>query len=180
MERQKEKRKRRMITREFVTKEEWKEFTPVRKYLLPLVLLQGLVVIGMGNMDEVFILYHGILAVITAVLYTKKKGSMYVRKERIKAVKITRKGIEALMILILLLQSYDTLRYGVVMTQIQFKNTGYVTVTGITNGDFNSLGLYANEYNKKEDKVYQHIFEGWTYKSKVDITEKIKAEMNRK
>lgn len=173
------KRKRSFITREFITVEDWKSFFPVRKYLLPFVFLMGLVVIMLGNMDGFFIFYHAVLGIILMMLYTKQgtKKEKKAFKERGKLFRWIRITVEVLIVLILSLQAFDTFRYGVAMAQIQFKNEGYVTVTGVQNGDIENARLHANEYSKEDDKVYQHIFDGWVYKSRVDITDRIKEEM---
>ena len=167
-----------VFRRDFVTKLEWKRFWPVRKYVFPLTVLMGYIVILLGNLDGFFIVIHSILGVILLLMYTKRKGTAIYKKGKSK--RSLRIVIEILMILLLSLQMYDTVRYGTAMAQIQYKNDGYVTVTGIQAGELGDARLYANEYNKKDEKVYQHVFDGWKYLSKVDITENILREMEMK
>lgn len=171
-----------MFKREFITKQERQRIWLVARYMLPISFLIGLYTILMGNNDSFFILVHAIMGVILLLLYTKRKGTQRSKerlRDKYKWVKVVRIVAEVVLVLIIVFQIFDTVRYSVAMTQIQFKNEGYVTVTGIKMGTFGDTQVHANEYSKKDGKIYQHTFDGWKYKSRVDITDRITEEMKR-
>lgn len=168
-----------MLRREFVSIEEWKAYMPVLRYMIPVVFYSGVVMHLLGNWDPFYMIYHFIIGIIFIRYYTKRKGTYKKKKERTGIKKGIRIMVEVCLVAIIIFQMYDTFRYTIAMVQIQYHNEGYVRVTSIHSGELGEPGMYANEYDTREDKVYQHVFKGYKYLSKVDITEDIKREMKK-
>lgn len=171
------------MRRRFITKQEWKGYSLVKKYLIPIIFLSGVFLHVLGNWDIVLILYHLIIGTLMVLFYTRRVKQTGVKQKRKLNIKLGRRMrvlVEVLIILILIFQLYDTFRYTVAIVQIQVNNPGYVTVVSVRSGDKENRGMYANEYRKEDGRVYQHVFKGLKYLSKVDITEEITREMQEK
>ena len=157
--------------RRFIKKEEWKRKYIFTRFILPFLVLTGLISILMGNRDTFFIFIEVLMATILFITYTKSYGKNKKETQKrfnvgnIKIKKVTRVVTEVILILISIFVIYDTVRYTAAMAQVQFENDGYVT------GNVRSGGYEGNMYveEKEGSKEYKHVFDGWKYLSKVEV-----------
>jgi len=157
--------------RQFIKKEEWKRKYIFTRFILPFLVFIGLLGILMGNRDTFFIFIEVLMATILFITYTKPYGKDKNEKQKRdkegnnKIKKVTRVVMEIVLVLVSIFVIYDTARYTVAMTQVQFENEGYVT------GNVRSGGYEGNMYieEKEGSKEYKHVFEGWKYLSKVEV-----------
>src|SRR5699024_9799228 len=174
------------MKRRKITRGEWKSAYVFTKFLLPFLVLMGIVGVVLGNRDG---LYGGIVFVLSILLvfrYTrrvKKRKKKKVIGEDGKKKYVTVKGkskkkkkkkigkirilMEIVVVLVGLVILQDMVMYNVAMAQVQIENDGYVTGE-VRAGGFEG-GMYVVEMDK--GKKYKHVFDGWKYLSKVEIKE---------
>jgi|SRR5699024_725259 len=174
------------MNRRRITKGEWKNAYVFTKFLLPFLVVLGIIGIALGNRDGLF---GGVVFVLTALFafrYTrrvkKKKKKKVVgedgkkkyvtvkpKKKSKKKKKIgkLRIAMEIIVVILGLVILEDMVRYNVAMVQVQMENEGYVT-GDVRAGGFEG-GMYVEE--TEDGTRYKHVFDGWKYLSKVEVIE---------
>lgn len=156
-----------LFNRRLLTPEEWKNMFIFKSYILPFLFISIWIVVLLGNHDSFFVLTALTITVILLIVYTKRKIPKDIDKLKIpKYLLIT---TEILSILISLFIMYDVARYGMIVSQVQFQNKGYTTLQYVGKESLANNAWKVIEMDKSQKKVYQHIFEGNKYLSKVEV-----------
>lgn len=165
-----------MFKREFISVDDWKESYIFVKYVLPFLVLLGVIIVALGNRESTFMFINAVLFLVFVKAYTKRVGTVKKGKSNEKYKRVIRNVLEVVLIIIGLVLLYDDVRYGVAMTQVQVQNEGYVTGK-IKVGDKKGIDLYVEE--EEQDKIYWHVFDGNKYLSKVEA-KGLKDDLNKK
>lgn len=160
--------------RRWITYEEWRSMGIFTSFILPFLFITSLLGVALGIRDFMFVNTTVVVTILFVFVYTRKKVG---KKERKQVPKWLSLLFEIVLILIGTFQLCDTVRYDYVVTQIQFQNEGYVTLDEVTREERNtregkSIEWRILEYDRENLTIYQHMFDGSTYLSKVDATDR--------
>jgi len=160
--------------RRCITKLEWKGMYAFKSYILPFLFIGTLMGIILGNRDSLFILTGGLLSILLVFVYTKRKVPR--NKKKITIPKWVCISAEIIILIISMLHLYDLARYNYATAQVQFQNEGYTRLVVVGKENFGNSSWKVLEHNQVNNKIYQHVFEGNKYLSRVDVTNRLMEE----